>query len=62
MPAASPSDCVNALRRMRLERDRAAVQDEIDRLVAAPDASNAAFAALWARKKELLQRLQELGA
>jgi hypothetical protein len=62
VPTAEPADCVNALRRLRIERDRAAVQDEIDRLQAASPASNDALAALWARKMELLRRLEELGA
>src|SRR6187402_2581904 len=31
-PPAAPVDCVNALKRMRLERERAALQDEIDRV------------------------------
>jgi hypothetical protein len=61
VPPAAPGDCLNALRRLRIERDRAAVQDEIDRLQAAPQASNDALAALWARKMELLRRLEELG-
>jgi DNA primase len=64
MPPAGPADCVNAIRRLRIERDRSAVQDEIDRLETGPAAartSNDALAALWARKKELLRRLEELG-
>ncbi len=60
-PAAA-ADCVNALRRLRVERDRAAVQDEIDRLEQHSGASNEALAALWARKKALLQRLEDLKA
>jgi hypothetical protein len=39
MPPAAPTDCVNAVRRLRIERDREAVQDEIDRLQAKPSAS-----------------------
>jgi DNA primase len=62
MPPAGPADCVNAVRRLRIERDREAVQDEIDRLQAKPSASNDTLATLWARKKELLTRLEELGA
>jgi DNA primase len=60
VPPAGPADCANAIRRLRIERDRAAVQDEIDRLQSAP-ASDTALATLWARKKELLRRLEELG-
>jgi DNA primase len=58
-PPAAPGDCVNALKRMRLERERAAVQEEIDRV--ATRGTDDALAALWARKKELLKRLEELG-
>jgi DNA primase len=61
-PPAAAADCVNALRRIRVERDRAAVQDEIDRLEDGGGATNEALATLWARKKALLQRLQELKA
>lgn len=61
VPPAGPTDCVNAVRRLRIERDRTAVQEEIDRLQAAPQTSNDALAALWARKMELLRRLEELG-
>ena len=60
-PPAAPADCVNALKRMRLERDRAAVQDEIDRL-AMRSGSDDALSALWAKKKELLKRLEEFGS
>ncbi len=61
-PPAAPADCVNALRRLRLERDVAAVQEEIDRLEERGRTSNDALAALWAQKKELLEQLQELKA
>jgi hypothetical protein len=57
---AAPADCVNALKRIRVERDIAAAQDEIDRLETAGKASNDALGALWTKKKDLLQRLQEL--
>jgi DNA primase len=60
-PPAAPGDCVNALKRMRLERERASLQDEIDR-VATHSGTDDALSALWARKKELLKRLEELGA
>jgi len=60
-PPAAPVDCVNALKRMRLERERAALQDEIDR-VATRSGTDEALSALWARKKELLKRLEDLGA
>ena len=60
-PPAAPGDCVNAMKRMRLERERAALQDEIDR-VATRSGTDEALSALWARKKELLKRLEDLGA
>ena len=58
MPPAAPADCVNAIRRLRVERERTAVQEEIDRLERRGGSSDDALAALWARKKELLRRLQ----
>jgi DNA primase len=60
---AAPADCVSAIRRLRVERDCAAVQDEIDRLQAAPArVTDDALSALWTRKKDLLRRLEELGS
>ena len=59
-PPAAPPDCVNALKRMRLERDRAAVQEEIDR--ATRSGADDALAGLWAKKKDLLKRLDEFGS
>jgi DNA primase len=69
---ASASGCVQAIKRLRYERECAAVQDEIDRLqdVAAPgpagapagpppDAGDRTLRALWTRKKELLQKLEQ---
>ncbi len=61
MPPAGPADCVNAVRHMRVERDIAAIQEDIDRLEARPTTSNDALAGLWARKKELLRRLEGFG-
>jgi DNA primase len=62
-PAAPADDCVRALKRLRYERERAEVQREIDRLqelgAAAHDAE---IAALWARKKDLLTRIEALSA
>ena len=57
MPPAAPADCVNAIRRLRIERDIAAVQEEIDRLEPRPGASDDALTRLWTKKKELLRRL-----
>jgi DNA primase len=58
--AASAADCVSAFRRLRVDRERAAVQDEIDRLQEHSGMADAAFSSLWERKKELLRRLEEL--
>jgi DNA primase len=62
-PAAPADDCVRALKRLRYERERAEVQREIDRLqelgAAAHDAE---ITALWARKKDLLTRIEAMSA
>jgi DNA primase len=58
--AASAADCVGAFRRLRVDRERAAVQDEIDRLQQRSEMTDGALVALWERKKELLRRLEEL--
>jgi hypothetical protein len=58
--AAPAAECVNALRRLRLDRDRALVQDEIDRLQQASGLDGQALSSLWERKKELLRRLEDL--
>ncbi len=61
--AAPPSDCVHALKRRRLERERAEVQNEIDRLQAgtrAGENTDQRLADLWTKKLELLQRLEAL--
>jgi DNA primase len=60
VPAAPAADCVTTLKRLRVDRERAAVQEEIDRLQerAAPD--DGLLLALWTRKKELLRQLDEL--
>ena len=58
VPPAEPADCVHAVRRMRTERNIAAVQEEIDRLETRPTAADETLAVLWARKKELLTRLE----
>ncbi|MEO7192851.1 MAG: DNA primase [Vicinamibacterales bacterium] len=58
--AAPTSDCVNAVRRLRLERDRALVQDEIERLQQGTDGYERKLAALFDRKMELQERLGEL--
>jgi DNA primase len=62
--AAPASDCVNALKRRRLEREIGDVQEAMDRLQAAPrsadDTQDQRFADLWAKKLELHRRLEEL--
>jgi DNA primase len=56
-----PAECVRALKRMRFDRERAAVQREIDRLQEEGAARNEQeILALWARKKTLLQQMEAL--
>ncbi len=59
-PAASPTDCVNALKRLRIDRQRADVQEQIDRLQAGARLDDATLARLWAEKQALVRRLEEL--
>ena len=55
-----PLDCVKALKRMRYNRERAAVQREIDRLQEEGAANHETeIVALWDRKKTLLQLIAE---
>ena len=58
---ASPADCVRALKRLRCERDRAAIQREIDRLqqLGATEHGHE-INDLWQRKKELLHQIERL--
>jgi DNA primase len=53
-PVAEAGDCVLTIKRDRVRRDLAAVQDEIDRLAAESD-SHAGIDALWAKKKALIK-------
>ena len=58
---AAPGECVRALKRLRYDRERAAVQREIDRLQEQGAASyEDQIVALWARKKTLLQQIEML--
>ena len=57
-PPASARECGLALRRLRLEREGAAVQREIDRLQETGDGAN--IDRLWQQKRELLQRIATL--
>jgi DNA primase len=58
---APPADCARALKRLRYERERAAVQREIDRLQElGADEYGGAIDSLWERKKDLLHRIETL--
>ncbi len=59
-PAAPPTDCVNALKRLRVDRERAEVQEQIDRLQAGARMDDGALARLWDQKQVLVRRLEEL--
>jgi DNA primase len=59
-PAAPPADCVNALKRLRVDRERADVQEQIDQLQAGSRLDDGALARLWAQKQALVRRLEEL--
>jgi DNA primase len=59
-PVAPAADCVTTLRRLRYARERAAIQEEIDRLQDRQQAvSDEALASLWERKKAVLRRIEE---
>jgi DNA primase len=60
---ATAASCVRALKRLRYERECAAVQEAIDRLQderPVPPDADATLAALWAQKKGLLRQLDEV--
>jgi hypothetical protein len=58
---APPLECARALKRLRCERDRAAIQREIDRLQELGAGQHGhEIDALWQRKKHLLHRIEEL--
>lgn len=60
-PRASVAECIRALQAVRLQRERADVQREIDRLQGMGAAAHASqIADLWQRKKNLLLRLEAL--
>ncbi len=60
-PVHDVHSCARNLRRMRYERERAAIQHEMDRLQQLGAERHAAeIDALWARKRELLQRIEGL--
>jgi DNA primase len=58
---APPIECIRALKRLRWERDQAAIQREIDRLqqLGATQYGNE-INNLWQRKKDLLHRIEDL--
>lgn len=60
---APPEACGRALKRLRYERERAALQREIDRLQEQGGAASMArIDALWARKKAIMHEIEALGA
>jgi DNA primase len=65
-PASAPAhaaDCVIALKKRRFDRERAEVQREIDRLQEQGGARyDDEIVALWARKRDLLRRIEEMGS
>jgi hypothetical protein len=60
-PPAAPLDCARALKRLRWERERAAIQREIDRLQELGAGEHGSeIDALWQKKKALLHRIEHL--
>jgi DNA primase len=58
---ADPADCVRTLKKRRFDRERADVQREIDRLQEEGAARyEEQIVALWARKKDLLRRIEAI--
>jgi DNA primase len=58
---APPAACARALKRLRWERERAAIQREIDRLQELGATQHGQeINTLWLRKKDLLHRIEEL--
>src|SRR5439155_26492449 len=60
-PGTLVHECVRAMKRLRFDRERAAIQREIDRLqqLGATQHGNE-IDDLWQRKKDLLHRIEEL--
>ena len=60
-PPAPARDCARAIKRLRCERDRAAIQREIDRLQELGAGQHGhEIDVLWQRKKDLLHRIEDL--
>jgi DNA primase len=60
-PMAPPPECVRALKRLRWERERAAIQREIDRLQEMGAGQHGhEIDALWQKKKNLMLRIEDL--
>ncbi len=60
-PPAPPLECARALKRLRWERERAAIQREIDRLQEMGASRHGQeIDALWLKKKDLMHRIEEL--
>jgi hypothetical protein len=58
---APPVECARALKRLRWERERAAIQREIDRLQElGATRHDREIDALWQKKKDVLHRIEEL--
>jgi DNA primase len=60
-PATLVNECVRAMKRLRFDRERAAIQREIDRLQELGAIQHGhEIENLWQRKKDLLHRIEEL--
>jgi DNA primase len=60
-PPAPPLECARALKRLRWERDRAAIQRDIDRLQELGAGQHGhEIDALWLKKKDLMHRIEGL--
>ena len=60
-PPAPPLECARALKRLRWERDRAAIQRDIDRLQELGAGQHGhEIDALWLKKKDVLHKIEEL--
>jgi DNA primase len=60
-PATLVGECIRAMKRLRFDRERAAIQREIDRLQELGATQHAhEIENLWQRKKDLLHRIEEL--